>query len=361
MNSTSFFQHIQSHLDQDLPFVAYRKPGEEKVFAWLQHTDDIFIKKSYTESGFVFAPFDTTEKVVFFSENNCDFISKILVDEDLKISSIDLGDVFYNSKNQKFKHNHIALIEQGVNAIHSGSVEKVVLSRKEVCEVEKGLDCILIYKRLLHLYKNAFVYVWFHPKVGIWIGATPEQLVRCEYNEISTMALAGTLAYDPKVKPNWTPKEMKEQQIVTDFIVDQLREIVSDIKVSEVYTARAGNLQHLKTDITAGLAKGKSIKDIIHKLHPTPAVCGLPMREAKAFIDKEEGYSRKYYTGFLGEVNIDKEHFIGSDIYVNLRCMELEKNKAIIYVGGGITKDSDPVKEWEETVRKTMTMKKVLY
>jgi len=95
-------------------------------------------------------------------------------------------------------------------------------------------------------------------------------------------------------------------------------------------------------------------------LHPTPAVCGLPKNEAKSFILENENYDRKYYTGFLGELNSDVNGINTSSLYVNLRCMEIAKDEAIIYVGGGITKDSIPEKEWEETVRKTATMKKVL-
>jgi isochorismate synthase len=73
---------------------------------------------------------------------------------------------------------------------------------------------------------------------------------------------------------------------------------------------------------------------VISVLHPTPAVCGLPKQEAKDFILENEGYDRKYYTGFLGELN--KEAFnketLKSDLYVNLRCMKIKDNQAHLYV-----------------------------
>jgi len=96
-------------------------------------------------------------------------------------------------------------------------------------------------------------------------------------------------------------------------------------------------------------------------LHPTPAVCGLPKKITKDFILNNEGYNREYYSGFLGEINKDfvsKEN--NTDLFVNLRCMQITDNKAFIYVGGGITKDSIPENEWKETVNKSMTIKKVL-
>ena len=102
-------------------------------------------------------------------------------------------------------------------------------------------------------------------------------------------------------------------------------------------------------------ALNSSLKDLIRKLHPTPAVCGLPRDKAKEFIIKNENYNREFYTGFLGEItNTD------SSLFVNLRCMKLEENIANIYVGGGITKDSNSKQEWLETVSKTQTMKSVL-
>jgi isochorismate synthase len=97
-------------------------------------------------------------------------------------------------------------------------------------------------------------------------------------------------------------------------------------------------------------------------LHPTPAVCGFPKLDAQKFIIENEGYDRTFYAGFLGEWNKDfvsyKENC--SDLYVNLRCMKIEDQKAKLYVGGGINKGSNPEKEYIETVNKSLTMKKVL-
>ena len=97
-------------------------------------------------------------------------------------------------------------------------------------------------------------------------------------------------------------------------------------------------------------------------MHPTPAVCGLPRNNAKDFVLKNENYHRSFYTGFLGEINMEDKNLNSknSSLFVNLRCMEIRNEKASIYVGGGITKDSVAKKEWEETVSKSKTMKKVL-
>ena len=97
-------------------------------------------------------------------------------------------------------------------------------------------------------------------------------------------------------------------------------------------------------------------------MHPTAAVCGLPKETAKEFILKNERYKREYYSGFLGEFNIDLVSFknIQTDLFVNLRCMKITKDKAQLFIGCGITKDSIPEDEYKETVYKSMTMKKII-
>ena len=88
----------------------------------------------------------------------------------------------------------------------------------------------------------------------------------------------------------------------------------------------------------------------------------MPREKAKAFILRNEGYDREYYSGYLGELNIDLATFRTqhTDLYVNLRCMKIVDKTAQIFVGCGITKESNPKAEYEETVNKAMTMKKCI-
>ena len=114
-------------------------------------------------------------------------------------------------------------------------------------------------------------------------------------------------------------------------------------------------LLHLKSFFDARIDREISLFEVINKLHPTPAICGVPLREAQELIENLEDYDRSYYTGYLGELSGDS-----AELYVNLRCMKISDHKVDIYVGGGLTKDSDPRAEFHETCAKTSTMKKVL-
>ncbi|APG64295.1 hypothetical protein LPB136_02430 [Tenacibaculum todarodis] len=341
----NIFDKIAEQYQQNLPFVAYRKPNETIISSYLQETEELFFADKLTENGFVFAPFEGKEKAVLIPGKSSKFQKEeFCIDEELTFRTQFLDD-------SSSKENHIKLVEKAINAIENNDFKKVVVSRKELVPLS-DFDLITVFKKLLSLYENAMVYVWFHPKVGLWFGATPETLLKVKGNQFETMSLAGTQTYKGNVAVTWQQKEIEEQQFVTDYIADNLKPVVNRLKVAEVETIKAGNLLHLKTKISGEL-KTNSL-ELISKLHPTPAVCGLPLEVSRDFILENENYKRSFYTGFLGEINTN------SNFYVNLRCMEIVANNACIYIGGGITKNSNPLKEWEETVAKTRVMKKVL-
>ena len=189
------------------------------------------------------------------------------------------------------------------------------------------------FVRLLDAYPNAMVYYWSHPQTGTWIGATPETLLNLEGGKCKTMALAGTLAHEDNKRPKWSSKEVDEQQMVTDFIKQQLEILYPNdaIKPAETYTKRAGNLLHLCADFEFEI-NDVALLDLVQALHPTPAVSGVPVDKSLTFIETLETHQRNYYAGFLGPVEKEKAH-----IYVNLRCATIEKTQLTLYVGGGIT------------------------
>ena len=263
------------------------------------------------------------------------------------------------------------LVTKGIQAIENEEFKKVVLSRKEIVELNH-FDLITAFQNLVQFYPTAFTYCFYHPKVGIWLGASPEQLLKSNGINFYTIALAGTKKSNDFKEVSWKKKEIEEQQIVTDYIVNKLKEAATDVIVSKPYNYRAGALWHIKTEISGIVNSGFGLQKIIRLLHPTPAVCGLPKDASKAFILENEQYDRTFYTGFLGELNCDDtKETENSDLFVNLRCMQIEFSnaqndskqilaKAILYIGCGITKDSIPEKEWEESVSKSVTMKKIL-
>ncbi len=252
------------------------------------------------------------------------------------------------------------LVAKGIQGIKNQEFKKVVLSRKETVDLV-DFDLETTFEKLVQLYPTTFVYCFFHPKLGTWLGATPEQLLKANDSVFETIALAGTQKANDSSAVIWKQKEKEEQQFVTDYIVNKLKNVASDVLVSEPYSIQAGSIWHIKTDISGVFNLGSSLQQVVSLLHPTPAVCGLPKEESKAFILENEKYDRTFYTGFLGELNSSLTNETqSSDLFVNLRCMQIFENEALLYMGCGITKDSIPEKEWEESSNKSVTMKKVL-
>lgn len=355
------------HFDNGLPFVLYRKPKEPIINGLFQGNSALHYIKDFTEVGFVFAPFDSQKHGVLI---RCDEQLQV---SDFKSISVFNGDTVSVTNDIEKEELHIKLVEKGLAEIAKNALEKVVLSRQLTVDTKKNPFDLFI--TLLSSYVNAFCYLWFHPKVGLWLGATPEILLMTENNRFTTMSLAGTRVYADDQDRPWGKKELSEQVLVTKYIEKVLQNIALKLNISEVEAFRAGNLQHLRTKIT-GDFKG-NLKEIVKALHPTPAVCGMPLEPARKFILEHENYNREFYTGFLGELNLkstrhrtvsrkNQEHEVyksiktKSTLWVNLRCMQMVSNAAIIYIGGGITKDSVPEMEWQETEEKSKTMLHIL-
>lgn len=376
MIQEELFKAIKTQFNSQLPFVGYRHPNDAYLKAILQQDNIIHTVNDFTESGFVFSPFDSKQDAILLPLEQSNTIScEYLFSSEISINqgSSPKRKEFNTSKNG---HDyHFKLVEKGIKAIHDGRFEKIVLSRVERVPISEE-NPIDIFKTLLDTYPAAYVYIWYHPQIGLWLGATPETLLKTEGQRFKTMSLAGTKKHDKRIDTPWGTKEIHEQQIVTDFIVNSLKDFINTINVTNPMTVKAGQLLHIQSKIS-GVLKSGQLKSVLETLHPTPAICGLPKAKAKDFILANENYNREFYSGFLGELNIKMAKTrntnrrnvennaystvkITSQLFVNLRCMQLKNKQALIYAGGGITKDSIPQLEWEETVNKTQTMMRVL-
>lgn len=322
------------------PFVLYRKPGGESVLGLFQQDTTVRDVVDFTESGYVFAPFEgpallipesASERVSIPWNAGRVSLSKAVITED-----------------EDAKARHIALVEQGIAAIRKGKFAKVVLSRKQEIDTKEGFS--IIFTRLLNAYPDAFAYVFYSRASGLWMGAFSEQLAHLSGHYLTTMALAGTRLSGDETE--WGRKEQEEQHYVTDAIVEGLRPFAEKIRKGDTETIRAGRLEHIRTMLLAQLRQDADPRDWLHALHPTPAVCGQPKEAARRFIQENEGYDREFYAGFHGELNVGWQ----TDLFVNLRCLKWEQGQATLFIGGGVTIDSDPLKEWEETVNKAGTM-----
>ncbi len=367
-----FFEKIEQQLKKARPFVVYKKPDTGVLKGLFQNNDTLFKTSDFSESGFVFSPFNTKSDTILIPIKAAVSIETLYSELSKKAPN------HINTPPDNLeKKRYITLVKKAISTINKGDFEKVVISRKEAVALS-NFNLSVTLSRLLSAYTKAFVYCWYHPKVGLWLGATPETLLQYNEKRFATMALAGTQVFHTAAEVVWAKKEKNEQQLVTNFIKTKVSPLANSLTVSSPKTTKAGSLLHLQTDIYGTLKPSVVLKNLIFALHPTPAVCGLPMEAAQTFVLDEENYNRTYYSGFLGELNINTklkprtstkrniEHRAyttikpQTELYVNLRCMQIQDQLANLYIGGGITKDSKPESEWEETVAKSLIMKTML-
>nr|WKN38917.1 chorismate-binding protein [Tunicatimonas sp. TK19036] len=265
------------------------------------------------------------------------------------------------------QEHFMSVVSEAVRAIEQGEFKKVVPSRHTLVPLPEGFDIANAFQRFCEAYPSAFVSVFSIPGIGTWMGASPEILVSTypygQHRMFRTMALAGTQPVqgeNPLKNAAWRQKEIEEQAMVSRYIIGCFKKIrLREFEEDGPKTIAAGNLLHLRTDFTVDMnaTNFPELGSVMLKLlHPTSAVCGMPKETALSFIRQHEGYDRSFFSGFLGPVNMQNE----THLFVNLRCMQLLDQQAILYAGAGVTIDSEPEREWEETEMKMRTMQRFL-
>ncbi|MDX2195634.1 MAG: chorismate-binding protein [Cytophagales bacterium] len=281
------------------------------------------------------------------------------------------------SKTHKLPQNinssdkYISYVTAAKDLIKNHALQKVVLATKESQVLPPNFDISLLFDTFCSLYPGAFISLAHIPDKGTWLTVSPELLVRIDHQRIfTTVALAGTKAQTTENEVSevtWSQKEIEEQALVSRYIIDCLKKIrVREFTEYGPKTVQSGNLYHLKTwfEININEINFEDFGSVmLHLLHPTSAVCGMPKEAAQIFINTHEDFDREYYSGYLGPVNMPMSHVniaTETHLYVNIRCAKIQDGIVHYYAGAGITEDSQPHKEYEETQRKIEVLKKLI-
>lgn len=347
-------EEICSYIAHGSPFALYRLPGEKECRIVRAAAASVLDSCRALEgrSGFVFAPFVPRE--------SCPILLLEGIPEQIYLqpgtrSSAAEGK---KSRTDEEKERYLHTCRRFISRLDS-QMQKLVLSRREKAAYPDRIGLMESFSAALECYPNAFVYLFYTPQSGIWMGSTPEILLEMKEGKGHTVALAGTQPLENgKAPAEWSRKNRQEQEFVAEYLRDIFAEkgIAATEKGPESIVA--GDIAHLKSDFFFPSGAVEHTGALIERLHPTPAVCGLPKTEACEFICGSEGYDRRYYSGFLGVLNHDSR----TQLFVNLRCIEVAPSlrEAAFYAGGGIMPTSVPEEEWRETERKMDTMRKIL-
>jgi isochorismate synthase len=386
-SETEYLSLLFDHaFDSNFSVAVWKLPQDKTRYLILSRKHQRLEKDALLEDlpvGFLFAPFDRSKARVYleadhiftFSDGQLrpaqtpqEIVSHTWLEEFLKGVVPSKKHLPYRTNTQQ----HIAheqtdftnLVEKGISAIEGGMLQKIVPSRTKQIPLHHDFDIVDTFQRLCDAYPSALVSFVSSPETGSWLSASPEALVSVENNSIfRTVALAGTKPFQEGTNLKsvaWTQKEIEEQALVERYVISCFKKIrVREYEELGPKTVVAGNLMHLKSEFTVDM-KAINFPQLgsvmLELLHPTSAVCGMPLEPALDFLKHHEGYDREFYSGYLGPVNVNQ----GINLFVNIRCLKLLDHGALLFAGAGVTEDSVPENEWSETEIKFNTLLNVL-
>lgn len=367
MLKEDFIEFVDVCIKRDLPFALYRLPGSDELLLMISYHNAgtySFSELKNIKKGFVLHPFKESKSnpIRFLKEDVIISSKDIDIPQDVieEVNSFKLKtdkEVLVFGKQDIEKSVYLSKIENIVERINEGDLNKLVFSKTKTVSPFEKKDLRELFIKMEKRYNDAFVFLVNIPGNFSWCGATPELLLSNSGDIFNTVALAGTQKFqgDHLVDFNWGEKDIEEQAFVCDHIEENLDEADLSFRKSNPTTVRAGGVIHIKTEYVIEGDKER-FWDIVEMLHPTPAVCGTPKTIALEVIAETEEHDRSYYSGFLGPIDVLSER----RLFVNLRCAKWSDGRLCLYVGGGITSQSVPEKEWEETELKAETLIKLL-
>ena len=203
------------------------------------------------------------------------------------------------------------------------------------------------------------------PQRGIFLGSTPERLIKKNECFVKTEAIAGTIErginnktdklFEDELKND--PKSLEEHQLVVKEIRNILYPKLPNIHISKKPNIlKLKNVQHLISNIRGELKDDIHILELIKNMHPTPAVSGYPIKQANQLIKKYEKHDRGWYSGPIGWIDSSGN----GDFCVGLRSAFINNDSINLFSGGGIVLNSDPEKEWNETELKLKSILEII-
>jgi anthranilate synthase component 1 len=256
------------------------------------------------------------------------------------------------------------MVEKARNYIYEGDIFQVVLSQRFKANYEG--DRFQFYRALRTVNPSPYLFYLDFGKFAL-IGSSPEVLVRVQHRVTEVMPIAGTRwrgkteEEDKALEADLLadPKELSEHIMLVDLGRNDLSRVCEPGSVMvhrQAYIERYSHVMHIVSDVKGRLASDKSSVDALARCFPAGTVSGAPKVRAMEIIDELEVHKRGPYAGAVGYFDLSGN----MDTCIALRTMVATENTIYIQAGAGIVADSDPEKEFEETVNKAKALTEAL-
>lgn len=254
-------------------------------------------------------------------------------------------------------------VDTAVARINSGELDKVVLARDIVAQLDQPIHIGALLIRL----NESFPECWTFCVDGL-VGATPELLIRRDGEHVTSRVLAGTMRRSRDTDRDGqlaaelldSDKDQEEHVYAVESVAAALATHCTDLNVpNRPFILRLANVQHLATDVTGELVDAAPALALAASLHPTAAVCGTPTERASYVIRELEGMNRGRYSAPIGWLAANGDGEFG----IALRCalIETDDRKTLrLFAGCGIVAGSTGESEVAESQAKFAAMKSAL-
>ncbi|MFC7072531.1 isochorismate synthase MenF [Halovenus rubra] len=243
-------------------------------------------------------------------------------------------------------------VESVIDRIDRGAVKKIVLAKALSARLDRELSVVDVLARLGESYPGCYRFL-FEPAGGAtFFGATPERLVSLRGRTVDTEALAGSIGRgETDDEDDWLEQELRksdknnhEHDLVVDTIHRQLDSVTDSVETGSRTVRKLSTVQHLQTPIRGTLDGDRHVLELVERLHPTPAVGGLPPVGATRAIEELEGFDRGWYASPVGWMDADGN----GTFVVAIRSAVAKATEVRLFAGAGIVSDSNPDEEWDE-------------
>jgi anthranilate synthase component 1 len=257
-----------------------------------------------------------------------------------------------------------AIVLKGKEYITAGDVIQVVLS--QCFKTPLGRDPLDLYRALRCI--NPSPYMFFLDTGDLQlVGASPEVLVRLEENHIIYRPIAGTRPRGATPEEDQTletdlladPKERAEHIMLVDLGRNDVGRVstIGTVRVPELFTVeRYSHVMHLVSQVEGELSSSEDAISLLASTFPAGTVTGAPKVRAMEIIEELEPTRRGPYAGAVGYLG-----FSGNlDFCITIRSFTVHEGQVYLQVGAGIVADSDPAREYQETVNKAKALMRAL-
>jgi menaquinone-specific isochorismate synthase len=255
-------------------------------------------------------------------------------------------------------------VDDVVEELKTGSLKKVVLARELRLLFDHHVKADVILENLYNQQRDSFIFV-FESNGDCFIGATPERLVKKQGKNIFSTCLAGSIRRGKNEEEDNIlgqtllndQKNMNEHGFVVEMIKEALEESCEEIILPDKpQLMKIRDIQHLYTPVIGKCQKDASLLLLVERLHPTPALGGLPKQEAVEKIRQVEELDRGFYAAPLGWVDYQGN----GEFSVSIRSGLIQDKEASLFAGCGVVANSDSESEYLETSLKFRPMLRAL-